>query len=77
MKKLTAFLIFLLFLILAWLSWNWYKSTVVCCPEAPVVVEYGPLIFDCASDDPIVNDQWPKQQRVFFPVENQVKNYSS
>ncbi len=66
MKKLTALLIFLLFLILAWLSWNWYKSTVVCCPEAPVVVEYGPLIFDCASDDPIVNDLWPEQQQAIL-----------
>jgi outer membrane protein OmpA-like peptidoglycan-associated protein len=64
MKQIVALITFILFLILAWYSWNWYKTVVVCCPETKeeVMVEYGPLIFDCASDDPITNDLWPEKR---------------
>lgn len=67
MKKLIAFLIFLLFLLLAWFSWNWYKQTVVCCDEnvkeeVIETVSYGPLVFNCGSDEPILNDLWPAKK---------------
>ncbi|MDH3323629.1 MAG: hypothetical protein OEM04_11600, partial [Flavobacteriaceae bacterium] len=70
MKKLTAFLIFLLFILLSWFSWNWYKNTVLCCDETPqekeeVITEtitYGPLVFNCGSDEPITNDLWPAKK---------------
>lgn len=67
MKKALAFLILLLFLLLAWLAWGWYKDTVVCCEEEeqvqPVAVQYGPLIFDCATDGVITNDLWPDKKQ--------------
>ncbi|WP_194765921.1 OmpA family protein [Tamlana sp. I1] len=63
MKKTLAFLLFILFLLLAWFSWGWYKDTVVCCAEPIVVVEYGPLIFDCATGEVITNDAWPEKKQ--------------
>ena len=64
MKKLLAFFILLLFILLVWLSWNWYKNTVLCCDETAVEeqVEYGPLVFNCGSDEPITNDLWPDKK---------------
>ena len=65
MKKALAFLLFLLFLLLVWLAWGWYKYTVACCPEEEPVaeVQYGPLIFDCATDGVITNDLWPDKKQ--------------
>ncbi len=62
MKKLLAFLTFLLFLLLLWFAWNWYKETVVCCPETIVEVQYGPLHFDCNSNEPITSEAWAKKK---------------
>ncbi len=63
MKKILAFIIFLLFLLLAWLSWGWYKSNIACCEKEEIIaVQYGPLIFDCASSDPITNDLWAEKK---------------
>lgn len=64
MKNILALFIFILFLILAWFSWNWYKTVVVCCPETEekALIEYGPLIFDCSTDDPVLNDLWPDKK---------------
>lgn len=63
MKKTLAFIIFLLFLLLAWFSWGWYKSTVACCEkEEIVIVEYGPLIFDCTTKEAITNDGWSERK---------------
>ena len=60
MKKLSAFFILLLFLLLTWLSWNWYKNTVLSGNEVLTEEknEYGPLVFKCGSDVPITNDLW-------------------
>ena len=65
MKKALALLLFLLFLLLVWLAWGWYKDTVVCCPEEePVaVVQYGPLVFDCATGEVITNELWPEKKQ--------------
>ena len=63
MKKLLALVIFLLFLLLVWLSWGWYKDTVVCCPEAPAAVVYGPLIFECDGTGVITSEGWPEKKR--------------
>jgi len=65
MKKLFAFIIFLLFLLLIWFSWNWYKTTVACCEnvEEVTTIQYGPLIFDCNSEEIITNDLWPAKKR--------------
>ncbi|MDX1332738.1 MAG: OmpA family protein [Robiginitalea sp.] len=63
MKKALAFLLFLLFLLLVWLAWGWYKDTVVCCEEPVAEVQYGPLIFDCATDEAITNDLWPDKKQ--------------
>ncbi|MDM9631168.1 OmpA family protein [Robiginitalea aurantiaca] len=65
MKKALALLLFLLFLLLAWLAWGWYKDTVVCCPEEEmeVVVQYGPLIFDCSTGEVITNELWPDKKK--------------
>ncbi|RLD82398.1 MAG: hypothetical protein DRJ07_08200 [Bacteroidetes bacterium] len=62
MKKLLAFLTFLLFLLLLWFAWNWYKETVVCCTDTVVEAKYGPLHYDCNSDDPITSDAWAKKK---------------
>lgn len=65
MKKTLAFLLFLLFLLLVWLAWGWYRDTVVCCAEeeAPVAeVQYGPLIFDCATGQVITSEGWPEKK---------------
>ena len=60
MKKLSALFILLLFLLLTWLSWNWYKNTVLSGNEVLTEEknEYGPLVFKCDSDVPITNDLW-------------------
>ncbi len=63
MKKALAFLLFLLFLLLVWLAWGWYKDTVACCEETVAEVQYGPLIFDCATDGVITNDLWPDKKQ--------------
>jgi outer membrane protein OmpA-like peptidoglycan-associated protein len=65
MKKALALLLFLLFLLLVWLAWGWYKDTVVCCPEEEpaVVVQYGPLVFDCATGEVITNELWPEKKQ--------------
>lgn len=65
MKKALAFLLFLLFLLLVWLAWGWYKDTVACCPEeeAPVAVQYGPLVFDCQTGAVITNEGWPEKKQ--------------
>ena len=63
MKKALAFLLFLLFLLLVWLAWGWYKDTVACCEEPVAEVQYGPLIFDCATDGVITNDLWPDKKQ--------------
>lgn len=75
MKKTLAFIIFLIFLLLAWLSWDWYKNTVVCCPvvEEEVMV-YGPIIFDCATDEPITNEQWPDKKMEILALKREGKN---
>ncbi len=73
MKKTLAFIIFLVFLLLAWLSWDWYKNTVVCCPVEEVVV-YGPIIFDCATDEPITNEQWPDKKMEIMALKRPGKN---
>ncbi len=63
MKKILAFIIFLLFLLLAWLSWGWYKSNIACCEKEEIITaQYGPLIFDCASNEPITNDLWVEKK---------------
>lgn len=66
MKKALALLLFLLFILLAWLAWGWYRDNVVCCEEEqtpPVAVQYGPLIFDCATDEVITSDLWPDKKQ--------------
>ena len=64
MKKALALLLFLLFLLLVWLAWGWYRDTVVCCEEPPAAaVQYGPLIFDCSTDEAITNDLWPEKKQ--------------
>ncbi|MDO6761343.1 OmpA family protein [Tamlana sp. 2_MG-2023] len=63
MKKTLALLLFILFLLLAWFSWGWYKDTVVCCAEPEPVVEYGPLIFDCATGEVITNELWSEKKQ--------------
>jgi outer membrane protein OmpA-like peptidoglycan-associated protein len=63
MKKALAFLLFLLFLLLVWLAWGWYKDTVACCEEPVAAAQYGPLIFDCATDGVITNDLWPDKKQ--------------
>ncbi len=62
MKKILAFLTFFLFLLLLWFAWNWYKETVVCCTETVVEAKYGPLYYDCNSDEPITSDVWAKKK---------------
>ena len=62
MKKLLAFLTFLLFLLLLWFAWNWYKETVVCCTDTVVEAKYGPLHYDCNSDEPITSEAWAKKK---------------
>ena len=76
MKKTLAFIIFLAFLLLAWLSWDWYKNTVACCPivEEEVVVTYGPIIFDCATDQPITNELWPDKKMEILALKASGKN---
>lgn len=65
MKKTLAFVVLFLFLILAWFSWKWYEETVACCgdEEAPVSVQYGPLIFDCNTLEVITNNLWSEKKR--------------
>ncbi len=62
MKKLLAFLTFLLFLLLVWFAWNWYKETVLCCTDTVVETKYGPLHYDCSSDEPITSDAWAQKK---------------
>jgi len=62
MKKLLAFLTFLLFLLLLWFAWNWYKETVVCCTDTVVEAKYGPLHYDCNSDEPITSEAWDQKK---------------
>lgn len=62
MKKLLAFLTFLLFLLLLWFAWNWYKETVVCCTDTVVGTKYGPLHYDCNSDEPITSEAWAQKK---------------
>ncbi|NOQ91898.1 MAG: OmpA family protein [Flavobacteriaceae bacterium] len=62
MKKLLAFLTFIAFLLLLWFAWNWYKNTVVCCPETVVEDKHGPLYFDCNSDLPITSKAWANKK---------------
>ncbi len=62
MKKLLAFLTFLLFLLLLWFAWNWYKETVVCCTATIVEAKYGPLHYDCDSDEPITSEAWAQKK---------------
>jgi outer membrane protein OmpA-like peptidoglycan-associated protein len=62
MKKLIALIVLLLFLLLTWFSWGWYKDTVVCCDEAAVTEQMGPLVFKCGSDVPVTNDLWPAKK---------------
>ena len=62
MKKLLAFLTFLLFLLLVWFAWNWYKETVVCCTDTVVETKYGPLHYDCNSDEPITGEAWAQKK---------------
>jgi outer membrane protein OmpA-like peptidoglycan-associated protein len=76
MKKALALLLFLLFLLLVWLAWGWYKDTVVCCEEKqapPVAVQYGPLIFDCATDGVITNDLWPDKKQEILAARREGK----
>ncbi len=75
MKKFFALLLFLLFILLAWLSWNWYKETILCCDDSvqvkateektssPVPVQYGPLVFGWNSGKVITNDLWPQRKK--------------
>jgi len=62
MKKLLAFLTFLLFLLLVWFAWDWYKETVVCCTDTVVETQFGPLHYDCNSDEPITSEAWAKKK---------------
>jgi outer membrane protein OmpA-like peptidoglycan-associated protein len=62
MKKLLAFLTFLLFLLLLWFAWNWYKETVACCTDTVVEAKYGPLHYDCNSNNPITSEDWAKKK---------------
>lgn len=63
MKKILALVLVLLFLLLTWMAWGWYKETVACCEEPVAAVQYGPLIFDCATDGVITNDLWPDKKQ--------------
>ncbi len=67
MKKLLAFLTLLAFLLLCWLSWNWYKRTVLCCENLveQEVIQQGsetvtiePLMFDWDSGKVVLKDGW-------------------
>lgn len=60
MKKILALLTVLLFLLLVYLSWNWYKETVLCC-ETPTVSR-GVLSFDCNTDAPITTEGWTQKK---------------
>lgn len=65
MKKTLAFITVLLFLLLCWFSWSWYKDTVACCDELEedvVAMKYGPLIFNCDTQEVITNDLWPDKR---------------
>lgn len=73
MKKLLALLLFLLFLLLVWFSWGWYKETVVCCPEEPAAVVYGPLIFDCAGTGVITSEGWPEKKQEILDARQEGK----
>lgn len=58
MKKFLALLSVLLFILLVYLSWNWYKTTVLCCDATTTKIESGVLTFKCQSDIPIVTEGW-------------------
>lgn len=69
MKKLLALLTFLLFLLLSWFAWNWYKSNVVCCSDAPVAVT-SPLHYECGTVAPITGEGWAeKKEAIIASVE--------
>jgi outer membrane protein OmpA-like peptidoglycan-associated protein len=58
MKNFLALLSVLLFILLVYLSWNWYKTTVLCCDTATTKMESGVLTFKYQSDIPIVTEGW-------------------
>lgn len=61
MKKILALFTVLLFLLLVYLSWNWYKETVLCCDDQKVVSR-GVLSYDCNTDIPITTEGWPQKK---------------
>lgn len=67
MKKILAFFIFLLFILYAWLGWSWYKQKVVGSTETEIAefekVEYGPLVFNCGSDELVTSDLWVEKKK--------------
>ena len=73
MKKLLAFLTFLLFLLLIWFSWNWYRDTVLCCPDA-VAKETGVLYYKCGTADPITTDGWAAKKEEIINMVPEGKN---
>ncbi|MBC2839308.1 OmpA family protein [Robiginitalea sp. SC105] len=74
MKKVLSIIILLLFLLLLWLAWGWYRDTVVCCPEEPEVVQYGPLVFDCETGAVVTNELWPDKKAEIISARTDEKN---
>jgi outer membrane protein OmpA-like peptidoglycan-associated protein len=65
MRKSYLIVILVFFALLTYLSWNWYKSTVLCCDEQIDELEVedsGPLTFDCENSKVITGKDWPEHK---------------
>jgi OOP family OmpA-OmpF porin len=61
MRKSYLIVILVFFILLTYLSWQWYKSSVLCCDQPideTLVEENGPLTFDCENSKVITGKDW-------------------